>query len=131
MLGLALLQPAASQTAMPAYLQPLQGTWVVASAEQRGMPLAAFQGARLTIGENSFELQTSTGEFRGKFRISLEGSPRLIDFRLVNGDTWRGIFTVTARLLRIHYVDAAVSSERPALFSTSADAPGIVLELRK
>ncbi len=116
---------------MPESLVPLQGTWIVSNGEQAGKPIEALQGAKLTFGEDSFELQTAAGEFRGKIRIRTDVSPKQVDFLLTSGRVWRGIFVVTAKLLRVNYVDVAAATERPKLFATSADAPGTLLVMRR
>jgi uncharacterized protein (TIGR03067 family) len=129
--ALALSPPALGQSATPELFVPLQGTWIVDSAEQDGTPVDVRWPAKLTIGDDSFELQTAAVEFRGKIRIRTDVSPKQIDFLLTSGRVWRGIFVVTAKLLRVNYVDAAAATERPKLFATSADAPGMLLVMRR
>jgi len=128
--ALALSQPALGQSATPEDLVPLQGTWIVSAAEQGGQSVDAMQGAKLTIGDDSFELQVGRREFRGKIKVRLEGSPKRINF-LLPRTVWLGIFTVTAKTLRVHYVDVAESAERPQLFATTAGMPGTVLTLQR
>ena len=127
------LSPAASgQSAMPEELVPLQGTWTVSAAEENGRRYEALQEAKFTIGEDSFELQSGELQFRGKIRIRTDTSPKQIDFRLTSGRVWRGIFVVTAKLLRINFVvEGATAAERPKLFATSLEAPGMLLVMRR
>jgi uncharacterized protein (TIGR03067 family) len=128
--ALAWSQVAPGQSAVPEQFAPLQGTWVVTAAEQGGRPVDPLEGAKLTIGDDSFELQLAGREFRGKIKVRWEGSPKQIDF-LLPRTVWRGIFTLTAKTLRVHYVDVTDSAERPKLFATSADSPGTLLVMRQ
>jgi uncharacterized protein (TIGR03067 family) len=122
---------ACAQSAMPEELVPLQGTWIVSAAEQDGSRLETLQEAKFTIGEDSFELQFGDLAFRGKIRIRIDTSPKQIDLVLTSGRVWRGIYVATAKLLRINYVADGASAERPKLFSTSVDAPGVLLVMRR
>jgi uncharacterized protein (TIGR03067 family) len=126
-----LLPSAQAQTAMRADLVPLQGSWTVIAAEQAGKPFDAMKGGRLTIGEDSFELQAAGYEARGKFGIRSNAAPKQIDFHLTTGTIWGGIYAVTAKTLRLHYVEVVGGVQRPRLFATSADQPGVVLTLQR
>ena len=119
-----------SQSATPEAFVPLQGTWKVIGAEQGGRPVNALPGSKLIIGDDSFELQVAGHEFRGKIRVRWEGSPKQIDF-LLPSTIWRGIFTLTDKTLRVHYVDVTDSAERPTLFATTADQPTILLVMQR
>src|ERR1044071_1079995 len=70
---------------VPPELLDLQGTWLVTAAERAGVPLADAKGAKLTFGENSFELRAGLTEIRGKIYVRASLSPKQIDFRLPDG----------------------------------------------
>jgi uncharacterized protein (TIGR03067 family) len=125
--ALCLLPAALAQSLVPAELLELQGTWRVTAAERAGTPLAQVQGAKLTFGENSFELRAGLSEIRGKIHVRAHLSPKQIDFQLRDGTVWLGIYTVTAKSLRVSFVVATATSQRPELFATSTEVPATLL----
>lgn len=131
--GALLVQPLPAQTItmVPESLRPLQGTWIVDAAEQAGMPVEELKGAKLTIGDNQFELQAGQREIQGRIAVRSDVSPKQIDFRFYNGAIWLGIYIPAANQLRLSYVDASATSERPRLFTTTADTPGTMLVMRR
>jgi uncharacterized protein (TIGR03067 family) len=116
---------------MPPQLLELQGTWLVTAAERAGVGLAGVQGAKLTFGEDSFELRAGLSEIRGKVKVRANLSPKQMDFRLPDGTVWLGIYAVTAKTLRVNFVVATATSQRPELFATSAEVPATLLTTRR
>ena len=116
-----------TQSLVSPELLELQGTWLVTAAERAGSPLAEVQGAKLTFGESSFELRAGLSEIRGRIHVRAHLSPKQIDFQLRDGTIWLGIYTVTAKSLRVSFVKATATSQRPELFATSTEAPATLL----
>ena len=109
---------------------PLQGSWTVRAAEQRGQPFDAIVGGVLAIDNDSFALTTAVGnEFSGTLELDNSASPWHIDFRLTDGAHWMGIYTLGNAVLRLNYVDAAEGAARPEVFATTANTPGTVIVL--
>lgn len=122
---------AAAQTEPGPELTELQGDWTVAAAEQSGQPLDAIKGGVLTIMGDAFALRTAVGNhFDGKLTIDGTANPKAIDFLLSNGAVWEGIYTASAGILRLNYVERGDDS-RPTVFATTADTRGTVIVLRK
>jgi len=116
---------------VPPELLELQGTWLVTTAERAGVPLAGVEDAKLTFGENSFELRAGLSEIRGKIYVRATLSPRQIDFRLPDGTVWLGIYALTAKSLRVNFVVATATSQRPERFATSREVPATLLITRR
>jgi uncharacterized protein (TIGR03067 family) len=126
-----LLPSALAQSMVPPQLLELQGTWLVTTAERAGAELASVRGGKLTFGEDSFELRAGLSEIRGKIRVRASLSPKQIDFRLPDGTVWLGIYAVTAKSLRVNFVVATATSQRPELFATSVEVPATLLVTRR
>jgi uncharacterized protein (TIGR03067 family) len=120
-----------AQSMVPPQLLELQGTWIVTEAQRAGVLLGEVGGAKLTFGEDSFELRAGLSEIRGKIYVRASLSPKQIDFRLPDGTVWLGIYAVTAKSLRVNFVVATSTSQRPELFATSAEVPATLLVTRR
>lgn len=116
---------------VPPELLELQGTWLVTRAERAGVPLAGVEGGKLTFGEDSFELRAGLSEIRGKIYVRSSLSPKQIDFRLPDGTLWLGIYALTSKSLRVNFVVATATSQRPELFATSSEVPATLLVTRR
>lgn len=126
-----LLPSAFAQSMVPAQLLELQGTWIVTDAQRAGAVLQTVRGAKLTFGEDSFELRAGLSEIRGKIYVRAGLSPKQIDFRLPDGTVWLGIYAVTAKSLRVNFVVATATSQRPELFDSSSATPSTLLITRR
>lgn len=109
----------------------LQGTWIVAAAEQDGKPFDVIKGGKLVITGQRFDLATASGNrFSGELAIDAAANPKHLDFHLSNGETWLAIYSASDVQLRLNYV-AATDGARPTQFATASGQPGTVIALRK
>ncbi len=111
-------------------LAPLQGRWVVRSAEHKGQPFDVITGGVLTITGAEFEIRTASGTLlRGTLRVGSASRPAQLDLLQADGERWEAIYSIDRGTLRLNYVPEG-GERRPVAFTTSAtsDATLIVLE---
>jgi len=110
----------------------LQGHWVVTAAEQSGRPFDIIKGGLMTVAGDDFVIKTVAGNrFDGKVRLDSNVTPKQIDFLLSTGALWEGIYTVTPSVLRINRVESEDGIDRPTVFATTADTPGLIMVMRR
>jgi RNA polymerase sigma factor (sigma-70 family) len=115
----------------------IQGTWVVATAEQRGRIIDVLKDRRLVFTGDQFRLAAGDKEVRGiipggalKGSFTLEsGSPNRID--LID-KAWRlrGIYALEGDSLRICLVEVN-AKERPVEFATNPASSQLLLGLQR
>lgn len=115
-----------------AVLQPLQGRWVVTSAEHNAKPLDAIKGGVMTITGSGFEIRTASGNvLKGTLRLDASKAPMQMDLLHADGARWEAIYAAEGETLRLNYVEAGGKDPRPAAFTTSAKTEETVISLRR
>jgi len=113
-------------------LAPLQGRWIVTSAEHNGKPLDAIKGGVMTVAGEAFEVRTASGNvLKGTLRPDSSKSPAHLDMLHADGEKWEAIYEVTGDTFRITYVEAGGKDPRPAMFTTSATTEESLVTMRR
>jgi uncharacterized protein (TIGR03067 family) len=124
------VQPAPSALAQDP-LAPLQGRWVVASAEHQGKPFDVITGGVMTIAGAGFEIRTASGTLlRGTLRVDTSARPWQLDLLHADGERWEAIYVLEDREWTLNYV-AAGDEPRPSTFATSPASEATIITLRR
>jgi uncharacterized protein (TIGR03067 family) len=76
-------------------LAPLQGRWVVTSAEHDGKPFDAIKGGVMTIAGDGFEVRTASGNMlKGTLTLDPSKQPSQMDMIHADGARWEAIYAV-------------------------------------
>lgn len=127
---LSLIAPAAGAQDSAAALKPLQGRWIITSAQHQGKAIEGLTGGVMFITGQTFEIRPATGmPMRGTLKLDVTKRPFQIDLTHAGGVRWEGIYEV-AVTMRLAYVDTEVEEPRPASFTTSAKSEVSSLSLR-
>ena len=127
-----LVAPAASAQDSAAALKPLQGRWIITSAQHQGKAIEGLTGGVMLITGQTFEIRPATGmPMKGTLKIDSTKRPLQIDFTHAGGVRWEGIYEVAVTSLRLAYVDAGVEEPRPDGFTTSAKSEVSSVSMRR
>ena len=132
---LALASPVGAQ-ARPqdagAALKPLQGRWIITSAQGQGKAVEGLRGGVLLITGQTFEIRPATGmPMKGTLKIDVTKRPFEIDLTHAGGMQWEGIYDVAVTSMRLAYVDAAGEEPRTASFTPGAKSGASSLTFRR
>jgi uncharacterized protein (TIGR03067 family) len=111
---------------------PLQGRWVVTTAEHQGKPFDAIKGGVMTIAADAFEVRTASGNMlKGTLRLDATKQPSLMDLIHADGARWEAIYIVEGETFRLNYVEAGGKDARPTTFVTNDATEATVIVLRR
>ena len=131
-LVIALLAPAAGAQDSAAALKPLQGRWIITSAQHQGKAIEGLTGGVMLITGQTFEIRPATGmPMKGTLKLDVTKRPFQIDLTHAGGVRWAGIYEVAVTSMRLAYVDTELEEPRPASFTTSAKSDVSSLSLRR
>ena len=130
LLVLVFTSPALAQST--ATSSPLQGRWVVTTAEHQGKPFDAIKGGVMTIAGDAFEVRTASGNvLKGTLKLDASKQPRQMDLLHADGGRWQAIYAVEGDSFRLNYVDMEGKEPRPTTFATSDATEATVIVLRR
>ncbi len=129
---LTLIAPRAGAQDAGAALKPLQGRWIITSAQGQGKAVEGLRGGVMLILGQTFEIRPATGTpTKGTLKVDVSKRPFAIDLTHAGGMQWEGIFDVAVTSLRLAYVDAAAEESRPTGFTPAAKSEASSLTLRR
>jgi uncharacterized protein (TIGR03067 family) len=116
-------------------LRKFEGTWLMASGEQDGKPLAAdvVKKARLVIQGERHTVKVGDDTYVGTHKLDPTKSPRTIDVKDSEGPfkdkTLKGIYELTDEAFRVCF--APPDKDRPTEFTTKSGTGMMLHEWKK
>jgi uncharacterized protein (TIGR03067 family) len=125
----------ADDEAIQRELKKFEGTWVMASGENDGKPLAAdvVKKARLVIQGERHTVKVGNDTYVGTHKLDPNKSPKTIDVKDTDGPfkgkTLKGIYELTDEAFRICI--APPDKDRPTEFTTKSGTGMLMHEWKK
>lgn len=120
-----------SQTLLAGESPSIEGTWSVVSVEYAGQPVAALEGAILTLagGKKTFKLPSGVVE-QGTYTLDAAREPQRIDATTAGrSETARGIYSLEGDTLRMCF--SQLGTRRPTEFATKMGSDLILMVLKR
>jgi uncharacterized protein (TIGR03067 family) len=119
-------------------LEKLAGKWVVVSAEQNGEPLDRIKNGTLEIAakDGAFTVKTASGsELKGTITLDPAKKPKQADLYHTEGvlkdKTWKAIYDLDADTLKLCYLEADSTKERPKEFKAVKDSEQMLIVMER
>jgi uncharacterized protein (TIGR03067 family) len=119
-------------------LEKLAGKWTVVSAEQNGEPLDRIKNGTLEIvaKDGSFTIKTASGsELKGTITLDPTTKPKQADLYHTEGvlkdKTWKAIYDLDGDTLKLCYLDADSTKERPKEFKAAKDSECLLVVVER